>query len=149
MHHQGHVYHAVSCTRRPESPLDAEQACKGILPLKLHVDRPSAIAWAHKSHLAAVSNDDATRSTTRCEQAGTVVNASSCSPAQHISIPICGLDHLSTQRDMLLDIIPTNISHISLLQKLTTYIELSARQIKNADFVAQRPHISTVLVGGR
>ena len=78
MQRQGHVYHAEPCTRRRQWPLGAEQACKEILPLELHMVRQAAVIWAYASHLAAVSNVHATKSSTRRERAVIVVSASSC-----------------------------------------------------------------------
>ena len=88
MHRQGNVYHAVPCTRRRQWPLGAEQACKEILPLKLHMVRQAAVIRAHVLHLAAVFNVHATRSSTRRERAATVVSASSCSLAHSIRLPL-------------------------------------------------------------
>ena len=78
MQRQGHVYHAEPCTRRRQWPLGAEQACKEILPLELHMVRQAVVIRAHALHLAAVSNVHATRSSTRRERAVIVVSASSC-----------------------------------------------------------------------
>ena len=86
MQRQGHVYHAEPCTRRRQWPLGAEQACKEILPLELHMVRQAAVIWAYASHLAAVSNVHAMRSPTRRERAATVVSASSCSLAHSIRL---------------------------------------------------------------
>ena len=88
MHRQGHVYHAEPCTRRRQWPLGAEQACKEILPLELHMVRQAVVIRAHALHLAAVSNVHATRSSTRRERAATVVSASSCSLAHSIRLPL-------------------------------------------------------------
>ena len=88
MHRLGHVYHAEPCTRRRQWPLGAEQACKEILPLELHMVRQAAVIWAYASHLAAVSNVHATKSSTRRERAVIVVSASSCSLAHSIRLPL-------------------------------------------------------------
>ena len=88
MHRQGHFYHAEPCTRRRQWPLGAEQACKEILPLELHMVRQAVVIWAHALYLAAVSNVHATRSSTRRERAATVVSASSCSLAHSIRLPL-------------------------------------------------------------
>ena len=88
MHRQGHVYHAEPCTRRRQWPLGAEQACKEILPLELHMVRQAVVIRAHALHLAAVSNVHATRSSTRRERAVIVVSASSCSLAHSIRLPL-------------------------------------------------------------
>ena len=88
MHRQGHVYHAEPCTRRRQWPLGAEQACKEILPLELHMVRQAVVIRDHALHLAAVSNVHATRSSTRRERAVIVVSASSCSLAHSIRLPL-------------------------------------------------------------
>ena len=88
MQRQGHVYHAEPCTRRRQWPLGAEQACKEILPLELHMVRQAVVIRDHALHLAAVSNVHATRSPTRRERAVIVVSASSCSLAHSIRLPL-------------------------------------------------------------
>ena len=81
---QRHLSRASPAPGGESGSLRAEQGCKRILPLQLRWYLQAAVQWAHTSHLTAVSNAHAARSSTRWEQAVMVVSANSASAA-HLS----------------------------------------------------------------